>query len=154
MKQFSQLISKHAHILYRYTFSHHRDTFYHETDTFFLVLSVSFCNIVTFYFADDTFDLNILTNTCITFQCLHYVHKLNNYKLYQIDNVFLYPNVRDQVNLNFQQKLIKWKDNADIQKLFILSYYHVRILSHPKNMCHGFKCHQQNLKLSIYCTTN
>ena len=93
------------------------------------------------------------------FYLLHYgqglfTYKLKsmlNHKLYWIDNVFLYPSIRDQIHLKFQQNQIKWHDYVRLN--FIkFSYYHGQFLSHPKGICHGFKCLRQNLKLQVHRT--
>ena len=90
---------------------------------------------------------HILPNTCIVIQLrvMHHgyskftdrVKILHNHKIYQKDYVYLYTSVRDQININFQQNLIKWKDNEIHSSILKLSYYHGRFLNHPKNMCYG-----------------
>ena len=117
----------------------------------------NFVNNILFCFRGNNF--NILPNTCVVIQLLHYpqgkfterVKRLHYHKLYQIDNVFLYPSVRDQMYINLQQNVMKLKYDRNSIKL---SYYYGRLLSHPKNVCHSLKCYRQNLTLPVYHTNS
>ena len=88
---------------------------------------------------------DILPSTCLVIHVLHYgtgkftgrAETLNNHRLYQIDNVFLYPSVMDRIYFKVQQNLflnlVKWKHNPQLHKYILkLSYFYGRFLTYLK----------------------
>ena len=85
---------------------------------------------------------------------------LPNHKLFRIDNIYLYPYVKEQIYFKFIEecnntmfnKKYNLNNTYTTNKIISLSYCYGIFLKASKQICYGLKCYLQKSTVNSFCT--